>query len=66
MVQSHPRHPDLIDTLFFLGQSYEKKSDPERAKGFYKKILSMESDEDASTRLKATKALRKIEEAARG
>ena len=66
MVQTHPRHPDLVDTLYFLGQAYERKGDPERARGFYKKILSMESDEDASTRLKATKALRKLEEAARG
>lgn len=66
MVQTHPKHPDLVDTLFYLGQSYEKKGDPERAKGFYKKILSMESDEDASSRLKAMKAMRKLEEAARG
>jgi TolA-binding protein len=66
MVQTYPKHPDIIDTLFFLGQSYEKKGDVERAKGFFKKILSMESDEDASTRIKATKALRKLEEAARG
>ncbi len=66
LVQSNPKHPDLIDTLFFLGQSYEKKSDIERARGFYKKILTMEADEDASTRIKATKALRKLEEANRG
>jgi TolA-binding protein len=66
MVQTHPRHPDLVDTLFFLGQSYERKGDPERARGFYKKILSMESDEDAAPRLKAVKALRKLEEASRG
>jgi TolA-binding protein len=66
MVQTYPKHPDIIDTLFFLGQSYEKKGDAERAKGFFKKILTMESDEDASTRIKATKALRKLEEASRG
>lgn len=66
MVQTYPKHPDLIDTLFFLGQAYDKKGDVERAKGFYKKLLSMESDEDASTRIKATKALRRLEEAARG
>jgi TolA-binding protein len=66
MVQTYPRHPDIIDTLFYLGQSYEKKGDAERAKGFFKKILSMESDEDASTRIKATKALRRLEEVSRG
>ena len=66
MVQTYPKHPDLIDTLFYLGQSYEKKGDAERAKGFFKKILAMEPDEDASTRIKAAKSLRKLEEAARG
>jgi TolA-binding protein len=66
MITTYPKHPDLVDTLFFLGNSYEKKGDAERAKGFFKKILSMESDEDASTRIKATKALRRLEEAGRG
>jgi TolA-binding protein len=66
MVQTYPKHPDLIDTLFYLGQSYEKKGDADRAKGFFKKILSMESDEDASIRIKAAKGLRRIEEAGRG
>jgi TolA-binding protein len=66
MVQTYPKHPDLIDTLLYLGQAYEKKGDPERAKGFFKKILSMESDEDASIRIKAAKSLRRLEEAGRG
>jgi TolA-binding protein len=66
MVQTYPKHPDLIDTLLYLGQSYEKKGDTERAKGFFKKILSMESDEDASIRIKAAKFLRRLEEAGRG
>ncbi len=66
MVQTYPKHPDLIDTLLYLGQSYEKKGDADRAKGFFKKILSMESDEDASIRIKAAKHLRRLEEAARG
>jgi TolA-binding protein len=66
MVTTYPKHPDIVDTLFYLGQSYEKKGDVERARGFFKKILSMEADEDASTRIKATKALRRLEEAGRG
>ncbi|MCX7024711.1 MAG: cyclic nucleotide-binding domain-containing protein [Spirochaetes bacterium] len=61
MVQSMPKHPDLLDILFFLGQSYEKKGDTERAKGFYKKILSMEPDEDAATHMKSRRALKKLE-----
>ena len=52
--------------LFFLGQAWEKKGDVERAKGFYKKIISMESDEDAAPRLKAKRSLRVLEEAAHG
>lgn len=66
MIQTYPKHPDLIDTLYYLGQAYEKKGDADRAKGFYKKILSMESDEDASIRIKAAKAQRRLEEAGRG
>jgi len=66
LVQTYPKHPDLVDTLYWLGQSYEKKGDKERATGFYKKILAMETDEDASVRLRAQKALRALEEAARG
>lgn len=65
-VQTNPKSPDIVDSLFWLGQAYEKKGDVERAKGFYKKILAMESDEDAAVRLKAKKALRLLEEAARG
>ncbi|HUW41372.1 MAG TPA: tetratricopeptide repeat protein [Rectinemataceae bacterium] len=66
LVQTYPKHPDLIDTLYWLGQSYERKGDATRAKGFYKKILSMESDEDASTRIKATRSLRQLEEGKHG
>jgi len=66
MIQTYPKHPDIVDTLFYLGQSYEKKGDLERAKGFFKKILSMESDEDAAMRIKAAKSLRKLEEGVHG
>ena len=66
IVQNTPRHPDLVDILFFIGQGWEKKGDAERAKGFYKKIVAMEPDEDAAPRLKAMRALRRIEEGANG
>ncbi|MCK7506486.1 MAG: hypothetical protein MZV70_22140 [Desulfobacterales bacterium] len=49
IVQTYPKHPDLADILYYLGQSYDKKGDNERAKGFFKKILTMETDEDDST-----------------
>jgi hypothetical protein len=66
VITTYPKHPDLIDSLFWLGQAYEKKNELERAKGFYKKILAMETDEDASVRLKASRALRALEGASRG
>jgi TolA-binding protein len=66
VVQTYPKHPDLVDILYYLGQSYGKKGDVERAKGFFKKIISMETDEDASMHMKAKKALRQLEEGGRG
>ena len=65
-VQTNPKSPDVVDSLYWLGQAYEKKGDIERSKGFYKKIIAMESDEDAAVRIKARKALRQLEEAPRG
>jgi CRP-like cAMP-binding protein len=61
MLQAYPRHPDIADTLFYMGQGYEKKSDKARAAGFYKKILSMQLDEEESARIKARRALKAIE-----
>jgi CRP-like cAMP-binding protein len=61
MIQAYPKHPDLVDALFYIGQAYEKKGDKARAAGFYKKILSMELDEDDSTYLKARRALKMLE-----
>jgi len=66
VITTYPKHPDLIDSLFWLGQAYEKKNEFDRAKGFYKKIIAMETDEDASVRLKASRALRVLEEAHHG
>jgi CRP-like cAMP-binding protein len=61
MLQAYPKHPDLVDSLYYIGQAYEKKGDKVHAAGFYKKILSMQGDEDSSARMKAKKALRSIE-----
>jgi CRP-like cAMP-binding protein len=61
MIQVFPKHPDLADALFYIGQAYEKKGDKAHAAGFYKKILTMQTDEDSSVRMKAKKSLRSIE-----
>jgi TolA-binding protein/CRP-like cAMP-binding protein len=60
-LQTYPRHPDIADALFYMGQCYEKKGDKARASGFYKKILSMPLDEDESARIKAKRALKAME-----
>lgn len=61
LFQTYPKHPDLLDVLYYMGQIHEKKGDKAKAGGFYKKILSMQQDEDDSTRIKARKALKAIE-----
>jgi len=57
IIQLTPKHPDMADILFMMGQSWDKKGDTERAKGFYKKVLTIPGDEDSSARIKAKKAL---------
>jgi len=57
IVQSAPKHPDMADILFIMGQSWDKKGDKVKAKAFYSKVLSMPGDEDSSARIKAKKAL---------
>lgn len=61
IIQSAPKHPDMADMLFIMGQSWEKKGDKAKAKAFYGKVLSMPGDEDASARIKAKKALNALE-----
>jgi len=57
IVQSSPKHPDMADILYIMGQSWEKKGDRDKAKAFFSKVLSMPGDEDSSARIKAKKAL---------
>lgn len=57
IVQAAPKHPDMADILYMMGQSWEKKGDVQRAKGFFSKVLSLSSDDDSSARIKAKKAL---------
>ncbi len=60
IVQKSPKHPEMKDALFFVGKSYEEKGDTAKAGGFYKKIISLGSEDDAVVR-KAKKALRGVE-----
>jgi TolA-binding protein len=61
MITRYPKHPDLGDALFFMGQSYEKSGKKDQAVTFYKKILSMAGDEDNGTHIKAKRALKALE-----
>jgi len=61
MIQKYPKHPDLVEALFFVGNCYEKKGDPAKAGSFYKKILSMAS-EDTPVHRKAKRALEGLKE----
>jgi TolA-binding protein len=61
MITRYPKHPDLADALFFMGQSYEKNNRKDQAATFYKKILSMSGDDDDGAHLKARRALKALE-----
>ena len=60
MIQEYPKHPDLIEALYYVGSSYEKKDEKSKAKGFYNKILSIAPDSLPVYR-RAKKALKSIE-----
>ena len=60
MITKYPTHPDLGDTLFYMGQSYEKSNNKEQAATFYRKILSMIKNEDDGAHLKAKRALKTL------
>jgi CRP-like cAMP-binding protein len=62
MITRYPKHPDLGDALYFMGQSYEKNNRKDQAATFYKKILSMPGDADDGTHIKARRALKALEE----
>ena len=61
MIQQYPKHPEIPDTLFYVGKCYEEQGDTKKAANFYKKILNM-AGQDAAVHRKARKALRKIED----
>ena len=61
MIQKYPRHPDLADALFYMGQSYEKNGRKDQAQTFYKKILSMPGSEEDGIKVKAKRALKALE-----
>jgi len=61
MIQKYPRHPDLADALYYMGQSYEKNNRKDQSQVFYKKILSMPGSEEDGIKVKAKRALKALE-----
>ena len=57
MLTQFPRHPDLKDAMFIMGQCNEKVGRKEQAAAFYKKILSMSHSNDDGTATKVRRAL---------
>jgi TolA-binding protein len=52
-----PKHPDLKDVMFIMGQCNEKIGRKDQAVAFYKKIISMGGGDDDGTVVKAKRAL---------
>ncbi len=61
LIQKYPKHPDLIDSLFYVGKSYEEMGTIDKAAGFFKKVIAMAKDEAPIMR-KAKKALKGVED----
>lgn len=58
MLTQYPKHPELKDTMFIIGQCNEKMGRNDQAAAFYKKILSMgSSDENDGITVKVKRAL---------
>jgi CRP-like cAMP-binding protein/predicted negative regulator of RcsB-dependent stress response len=60
MLTRFPKHPDLKDAMFIMGQCNEKIGRKDQAAAFYKKILSMGGSEDNDTMIKTKRALNAI------
>jgi TolA-binding protein len=57
MLQKYPKHPDLKDVMFIMGQCNEKLGRKDQAAAFYKKIISMGGAGDDGTLEKTKRAL---------
>jgi CRP-like cAMP-binding protein len=60
MLARYPQHPDIVGTLFYLGQCHEKNGKKGQAAAFYKKLIAMSSDLGADVVKKAKQALQAL------
>jgi TolA-binding protein len=57
MLTKYPKHPNLTEIMFIMGQCNEKIGRKDQAAAFYKKILSIGGSDNDSTIMKTKKAL---------
>jgi CRP-like cAMP-binding protein len=57
MLTKHPKHPELMETMYIMGQCNEKAGRTDQAIAFYKKILSLGGNSDDGAITKARRAL---------
>ena len=62
MLVQYPRHPDIRDAMFYIGQCHERTGNQGHAAAFYKKILAMPADAGDGTTTKTKRALEALEE----
>ena len=60
MLTKHPKHPELKETMYIMGQCNEKIGRTEQAAAFYKRIIAIGGSEDDSAIIKARRALSQI------
>jgi TolA-binding protein len=61
VITKYPKHPEVGNALFFMGQSYEKLNRKDQAATFYNKILTVISSQEEDVHLKAKQALKALE-----
>ncbi|MFO7849017.1 MAG: cyclic nucleotide-binding domain-containing protein [Spirochaetia bacterium] len=61
MIKNYPKHPELRTALIYVGNCHENLENTQKASDFYKKVISMSSENEVVHR-KAKKALRRLEE----
>ncbi|MCL2412003.1 MAG: tetratricopeptide repeat protein, partial [Treponema sp.] len=57
MLTRYPKHSELKETIYIMGQCNEKLGRQDQAAAFYKKIISIGGSEDDSAIIKAKRAL---------
>ena len=62
MIEQFPKHPDMEDAMFYMGQSNEKLGKKEIAIDWYQKIVSAQNKTNGETRKKALQAIKEMGE----